>query len=150
MNHADIGDKLIAWADGVLPELQGTYSHAPDRKDQPFPDIAAELIEIGYTEAPAADVPDIQQIQQARVHQVSRWELILVVDPDPADEADTTLKDFTGRMAAAALADRTLGGRVTQIGKDFSFSFRPAFVEFDDGSRGRAATMNLAVADLVS
>lgn len=150
MNHEDIGARLIEWADAVLPELAGSYAHAPDKKDQPFPDIAAELIDIGYTEAPAPGVPDIQQIQQAVVHQVSRWELILVVDPDPPDQADTTLKEFTGRLATSALDDATLGGRVTRIGKDFSFSFRPAFVEFDDGSRGRAATMNLAVADLVS
>jgi hypothetical protein len=69
----------------------------------------------------------------------------LVVTPDPPGEAEGFLKDFTDRLVDDLLVDPTLSGRVAWVNTNPRVSFRPPFVEFDDGTRGRIASLFIQV-----
>jgi hypothetical protein len=145
MDHDAIAPALIGWAEATIPDLGGSYDFPAEKRDQALPDVAAEVVGISYIDSDA-EFSELLTIEQARL-QVAQCEVILVTDPEPARDATRWLEQATQLLAAATLDGVDL--QPGRIGRNFSFTFRPAFAEFDDGSRGRLATMNLRVASLI-
>ncbi len=147
MTIEQVTGAVVAWAKEVLPELQGTYDYPADAKIFPLPDAAAEIQDVELAVADAGDFPNLN-IEQAMLR-VYHVHLLLLVDPEPPDEATEKLTDFVDRLTASALSDRTLGGRVGGVAPTFRSTFTPPFVEFDDGTRGRLSTMEFTIGELI-
>jgi hypothetical protein len=150
VDATQVADALVAWAIDTLPDLQGTYDHDPDSKTQPLPDLAAS---VASEETRASDptlglpIADLG-IEQATLHSL-RASLLLMVDPGDAGAATEQLQSFVRDLRKAVEADRTLGGRVPAVSPYIQASYEPPFVEFDDGTKGRAATFLLVIAELI-
>lgn len=150
MDSTQLADALIDWALKTCPTLEGSYDHDPDSKTQPLPDVAAFVGTEGDAESDATLGLDIalQGLEQATVHWM-RATLMLMVDPEDAGGATEQLQGFVRDLATSLRADRTLGGRVPAASPIWQASYEPPFVEFDDGTKGRAATFSLAIAELI-
>jgi hypothetical protein len=144
MTLKEFSDAVLDWAVETLPELNAsTYDHATDERTKPFPDVALEVVDVRRGGAPTGidtRLAKIQQVQQIVVRTVD-FELILVVDPEDPQVAEDQLKDFVERIFNALEEDKTLGNRVQWVDDSPRASFRPPFVEFDDGTRGRIVTL---------
>lgn len=146
MSATDIADGLVAWALAVLPELEGSYDYPAGERDQALPDIAAEVHEEENVAAnPGLDDEITSGFEQADVRGYT-CAVLLVVDPTDPQAASHQLYDFIDRLAYAIRADQTLGGRVLRCSRNWKASYEPPFVEFEDGSKGRLATLTLSVA----
>lgn len=149
MDAVEAAEALVEWALETCPDLKGSYDHDPSQKTQPLPDIAAYVSDEEVTGTdpstglPIADVG----IQQAELH-VMRATLLMMVNPEPAADADAALKGFVRDLAASLKADQTLGGRVSAVSPRWRASYEPPFVQFEDGSEGRAAYLSLDIAEL--
>lgn len=143
MTTAEIIDNIVEWIVGVLLEMKETYDHATDERGA-LPDVAVEISEYRVTDAVLDARLAKLNIQQMR-SKVFEIEVILVVAPDPPGDAENALKDFTDRLVDDLLADPTLSGRVAWVNTNPRVSFRPPFVEFDDGTRGRIASLYMQV-----
>lgn len=145
MTTEQTAEALVAWVLEVVPEMQGSYDHPTDRKDQPLPDVAVEFESIEIGGGDEFSEFDIQQVAM----RVRRANVLLMVDTEPAEAASDQLTDFIDRLMENGLSDRTLGGRVLRVSATMRASMTPPFVEFDDGTKGRLATLTIAVADVV-
>jgi len=79
------------------------------------------------------------------------WSLlisIMVDNGDPQAAADQ-LYEYADMLEAALMEDGTLGGRVPFVSPFYNFDFQSPFVEYPDGTRGRAMDMTLLVGELV-
>lgn len=149
MDATETAEALVEWALETCPALKGSYDFDPSHKDQPLPDIAAYVSseEVTATDpSTGIEVADLG-IQQAELH-VMRATLLMMVDPEPADTASQALQGFVRDLAASLKADQTLGGRVPAASPRWQASYEPPFVQFEDGSEGRAAYFSLAIAEL--
>lgn len=150
MSPDDTAEALVAWAAAKLPALLGTYDHEPDERTARFPDAMVAFQGIRYLATqPTGAGMQIEQVQQRKTR-LYDCHLILTVDPSDADAASDQLLVFADTLGNDAAKDRTLGNRVAWIAEEFEFSFQPPFVEYDDGTKGRAMTMKLTVADSVA
>jgi hypothetical protein len=140
---------LEAWAVATLPDLQGSYDYATAEKTQPLPDVGIELDNTAVTLSPPD--PTLEQMFAIQQAMMRTWtvRVMLMVAPDPADTASSTLAGYIDALMASAVSDGTLGGRVSWLSKEMRGSFTPPFVQFDDGTRGRAATLELTVGELI-
>ena len=79
------------------------------------------------------------------------FNLMFLVEPEPADVATKQLEEFVDTMTAAILADPSMGELLPNVALSpvFDTSFTPPFVEFEDGTRGRIATMELKVGEVI-
>jgi hypothetical protein len=150
VDATEVADALVEWATETCPTFKGSYDHDPDAKTQPLPDVAAFVA----NESEGASDPTLGLeiadfgIQQANLHTL-RATLLLMVEPDDAGAATEQLQGFVRDLAASVRADRTLGGRVPATSPFWQASYEPPFVEFDDGTKGRAATFSLVIAELI-
>jgi hypothetical protein len=150
MDASRVADALVEWAIDTLPDLKGTYDHDPDSKTQPLPDLA---VSVASEETRASDptlglpLADLG-IEQATLHSL-RASLLLMVDPEDAGVATEQLQDFVRDLREAVKADQTLGGRVFLASPYIQASYEPPFVEFDDGTSGRAATFSIVITELI-
>lgn len=142
----DTVEAVSEWAVATLPELTDkSYAYATGDRVLGLPDIAVEIVDYSVNvDVASGTLRQIQQIEQIRL-KVTNLELILVVPPNPPSEADKALKDFSDRLVDALLKDKTLGGRVSWAGNTPRVSFRPPYVEFDDGTQGRIVTLYLQI-----
>lgn len=150
MDANAIAEALVEWAMDTCPDLAGSYTHDPDSKTQPLPDVAAVVgaeSESASDPALGLDIADFG-IQQATLHS-TRVSLFLMVDPGDGDEATQQLQGFVAALFASLRADRTLGARVPAAAPNAEASYEPPFVEFDDSTKGRIATFSLTVAELI-
>jgi len=140
---------LIAWVDATLPAIAGFYAYPPAAKTQPLPDVSADIEEFEIVDSGDAQAmfPLVGGLQQVVVVRVWRASLMFMVAADPPDLATATLRGFADGLATSALNDMTLGGRVPSVNHRLRFDFVPAFLEFDDGTQGRAMTATVAVAE---
>jgi hypothetical protein len=143
MTTTELIENIVQWVVGVIPEIKDAYDHATDQRDS-LPDVAVEVNEWRVTEGRQDARLAKLNIEQIRVR-VYELEIILVVTPDPPGEAEGFLKDFTDRLVDDLLVDPTLSGRVAWVNTNPRVSFRPPFVEFDDGTRGRIASLFIQV-----
>lgn len=148
MDASEVADALVDWVKATCPDIAGTYAHDPSGKDQPLPDVAcfAQSEEVTNID-PSTGEALATGIEQADLH-VVRATVLLMVEPLPADEAANALQGFVAALGASLKADQTLGGRVPSAAPRWRASYEPPFLKFDDGSEGRAAWLELTVAEL--
>lgn len=149
MTTQEMATALESWAVAMLPDLQGSYDYATPEKTQPLPDVGIELDNTTVTLNPPD--PTLEQLFAIQQAMMRLWtvRVMLMVEPDPADVASSKLADYIDTLIASATADSTLGERVSWVSKEMRGSFSPPFVQFDDGTRGRAATLELTVGELI-
>lgn len=150
-NTGDISAAIIDWAVLVLPELTGSgYDYATDERYKGLPDVACEITGWALQDFPGADrrLAQLQQIQQSRM-KLYDVEVIIAVPPDPADEAEAALKDLTDRLTDDYIKNANMRGMVAHASGTVRVAFRPPYVEFDDGTRARIATVYLQVGQQV-
>lgn len=150
MTTAEIADALTAWAVDTLPALQGSYNHPTAGKDQPLPDVAIEVDESRISQRP--EDPSLSAIFAIEQVAMRTWNvrLLLMVKPEPGEAASQQLAGFVDDLMAAVMSDGTLGGQVPWTSKEMRGSFQPPFVQFDDGTRGRLATLELTVGEPIA
>ncbi len=134
----------------VLPDLQGSYDHAVAQKTQPLPDVAVEMGEASIVLqelAPEVGAPFFS-VEQAHVR---KWEckLLLMDKPEDDQAASEHLADWIDDLTDSVLNDSTLGGRVQWVGKNVRGGFDPPFVQFDDDTQGRLATLTIEVYEFI-
>lgn len=146
MSHTTVVTDAVAWASEVLTELQGGYDYVTDQKSQALPDVMGELIDSRAVLSDQLNFPGLA-IQQA-VLRVFRVTLSFMVDNSDPAAASAVLRDFADRLGVSLMEDGTLSGRVFAASPLAVFDFSRPFVEYEDGTRGREMTMNIAVAEL--
>lgn len=146
---ADIAELAVAWAVEAAPGIQGTYDYPPERRTEQTPDMACEITEESVQPNPPAglEVGPLANLDQITAWQHFAVELWIAVNPDPPDAADAELKGFVALLGASLLSDPSLGGRVAGASPFYTAIYRPPFLEFDDGSRARAAFFRLTIAN---
>ena len=149
MTTREITDEIVAWADQLIPELEYAFNHATDEHGG-LPDIAVEVTGINFTTAPVEGrLAKLQQIEQTRT-KIWDLEVILVVPPDPAQDAENMLKDFSDRLLDDFLVPAgNIRSRFAWVNDTPRVSFRPPLVEFEDGTRGRIVTLFMQVGQQV-
>ena len=145
-----IADALVDWTRSKLEAGQTGYAFPTDVKTGALPDVAAEVQKISLQRANTEDFP-ASGVEQVMLR-LFDFHLMFLVDPDPADEATAQLEAFVDKMTEEILADPTMENALdnTALSPLFTASFTPPFVEFDDGTRGRIATLELKVGEVIS
>lgn len=138
MTTAQTIDALIDWAIETLPELQQARS-APEG-DFPFPDLAVAI----------TGIRQVAGRTQQRLERVRTCELILLVEPEPADEASASLGSFCDTLMDELARDRTLANRVKAAEAISDASLVPPFVDIQGGGSARQATLTITVRDEVA
>jgi hypothetical protein len=147
ISSEDLTERLVEWAREVLPELNGGYAYLPSSKEQALPDVVVDITRT-YIDADAADGFAEIRIQQRAVR-VWEVEMSFMVDNSDPEQASATLRSWYDRLLDGWLASRTLGGRVPFTSPYPSIDSSSPFVEYEDGTKGREITMQVAVGDLV-
>lgn len=148
MTSEQVAEAVVAWAVEELPALQGSYDHPEPDRLYPLPDVMAAVTGIRILDAAPAGLPTIGQIEQT-LARVRDLRVIFAVDPTDPDEASAQVEGFADTLTDSLLADHTLGGRVPGASPTVTWSFEPPFIEFDDGTKARQATLTLVVAEPV-
>lgn len=145
----EIANAIVVWAREHLAAIKTGYAFPADQKTGDLPDVAAEIQHIRLQRTSPENFP-AAGIEQVLVR-LYEFNLIFLVEPDPADTATEQLEEFVDVITAAILADPSMGELLpnTAITPVFDASFSPPFVEFEDGTRGRIATMELKVGEIV-
>ena len=143
MTADEVIEAVVAWALEAVPELVGSYAFAPAGKTEGLPDVVADHATIEYVLDDDRRFPwlSLQQTVIA-VHSIG---LSFMVSNEQEAAAAATLRGYSDALAASLLADGTLGGRVPMASPLMTFDFTRPFVEYQDGTRGREVTMELAV-----
>lgn len=160
MTNQDAIDAVIAWvSDEVVPAIVGTYDGEPPGKPQGLPDLVVDVV----SEQTARDHPAFAAFSLIQQRLLHVWEIegsIMVDagadgDVDAALAAQRTLRGYGHDIVRRTAEDATLGGRLTD-GVEQSFAaptvgidYRPAFVVYQDGTRGRELRFEMTVAELV-
>lgn len=144
-----IADAIVAWTRSKLEAIETGYAFPADTKTGMLPDVAAEVQKISLQRTNSEDFP-VSGIEQVVVRTFD-FHLIFLVDSDPADAATAQLEEFVDTMTEAILADPSMEGALVNVALSplFDASFTPPFVEFEDGTRGRIATMELKVGEIL-
>jgi len=161
VRNSETATAVAEWLREQLPALKGSYDFVTGTKTEALPDVMVEVTENFLT--PGADVADEfpwADLQQVWLD-VRRLELAFMVGDatvDPDDEAAVsaaarvahhTLLDLVDDLKASLRDDPTLGDRVQITSPRVAADFTPPFAEYQDGTRGREATVTIATADLV-
>ena len=148
-----LADALVDWAVATCPAILGAYNHPHAQKENDadgkvlFPDIAAEIQSTRTVREDNEHFPELT-IQQLllRVHTFS---LMFVVDPNDPEQATKDLEGIIDKLTEELVGDKSLGDRVVRASPITTASYEPPFVEFADGTRGRFATLEITVADII-
>lgn len=145
----EIADSIVAWTRTQLAAIKTGYAFPADQKTGLLPDVAAEIQHVRLRRTDAEDFP-IGGVEQVLLR-VFDFNLMFLVEPEPADVATKQLEEFVDTMTAAILADPSMGELLPNVALSpvFDTSFTPPFVEFEDGTRGRMATMELKVGEVI-
>lgn len=149
MDSTEAAKAAAEWAEATCDGLTNAYSHDPSRILDALPIATASA----SRESVLANDPRLGieiadfGIEQADLHTM-QVEILLLVRPEPADEASAQLESFVSALRLSLAADPTLGGRVMSASRYWDANYEPPFLEFDDGTTARAATFSLAVAEL--
>lgn len=145
----EIANAIVEWARANLAEIETGYAYPADQKIGDLPDVAAEIQHIRLQRTSTENFP-IANVEQVLIR-IYEFNLMFLVDPEPADAATEQLEEFVDVITEKILADPSMGEILpnTAITPIFDSSFTPPFVEFEDGTRGRMATMELKVGEIV-
>ena len=150
----EIAEALVEWARETVPELATGYSYDAPQKNGPLPDVAAEVTAEGLDRAGLFRwYPALQQLEGVWAYVCELSLLADLPEPDQPEtqrEAAYSLRSWATKLKAAIRADGTLGGRVQLTSRFFQIRYRPGYVEFPDGTRGREARIEMAVGELVT
>lgn len=158
MTNTEVVQAVLAWVRDRTG-IESTYDYAPGGKEKPLPDVVAEL----STEEVVRNDERFpySTIQQVWLRAYSIGLSIMVEQgsnsTDPSDQdaaqaaAQTQLRQFGQQIVTGLVEDPTMGGRLGQgvASPLVSIDYTPPFVEYEDGTRGREMTVQLAVADLL-
>lgn len=165
MNENECADQLVDWLTDLLgagsslaldEQLKASYPFLPSQKG-PLPDASAEVAQKRISRGAEETLFfPIQQIQQA-VLRVFECQLTFMVEmaATPAmasDEAEQRLlRTYGGMIEESARADASLGGRLNDafISPVMLFDYRLPFAQYQDGTRGRQASVVVAVGEMV-
>lgn len=138
---------VIAWVRDTITELEGAYEYVPAGKTQALPDVVGD---VGTIEVAVDDQRFPFASIQQRYIAIFSISLSFMVDNGDAEAAAALLRDMARRLSASLLSTGgTLGGRVPMVSPTFSFDFTRPYVRYEDGTKGREMTMDLAVGELV-
>jgi hypothetical protein len=145
----EIADAIVEWTRGKIPALETGYAFPADEKTGDLPDVAAEIQRIKIQRTSTENFP-AAGVQQVLIR-VFQFNLMFLVNPDPAEEATKQLEEFVDTITTALLEDPSMGELLPNVSLSpvFDSSFTPPFVEFEDGTKGRMATMELVVGELI-
>ena len=152
MTNEQIIDALAGWVAATVPDVDGkVYKAPPAEKDLGLPDCIVALL----VEDPTLD--DAQFPMLAGVQQIDGYTLrfglsfMVQVEPGMAGElaADQLVRSYAEAIKRAVRADDAALGQRELIGVGPSFDYDPPFVQYQDGTRGREMTCQLAVAQLL-
>lgn len=142
MTTEETTEALIEWAVEVLPEL--AQARARPEGDLPFPDLCVSFSRVQQIAGKAGG-----RLQQGH-ERVRTFDLILLVDDEPADDASESLGRFCDKLMDELVRDRTLAGRVASADATAEASLIPPFVDIIGGGQARQATLTLTVRDQVA
>jgi hypothetical protein len=150
MDANEAASAVAGWAKATCPDL-AAYDHSPPRKTSPLPDVAVSVArESVRRNAAELGIAVVEfGLEQADVH-VLEVELLLMVSPEPADEATRQLQSFVGQLRESLESDDTLGGRVAAASRYFSATYEPPYIEWDDGTKARCAFVTVTLAELAA
>lgn len=149
MTNQEALDAALAWIVATIPELDGsTYDHIPAGKSKALPDVVGDL---GQEEIVRED-PEfvLSQMQQVGLRLFRLGFSFMVesgTDEAGAEDATHKLRGYAEALIESLLNDATLGGRVQMASPFLMFDYTPPFVEYDDGTRGREATLTMTVGE---
>lgn len=164
MNEDQCADALVDWLTNLLSDtvlgagqgLKAAYPFLTSQKGE-LPDVAVEVaqkrISRGVEERLFFPLADLQQT----VLRVFECLLSFMVESPgnggmESDEAEQRLLRLYGtKIEESALADATLGGRLGAafISPVMLVDYRLPFVQYQDGTRGRQATVVCAIGEQV-
>lgn len=147
---ADVAAAIVDWVMETVPDLAGAYDYAAEKRDEPLPDVACEVTDEAVVPNPPQLMPAVPGIDQTPLFHVLGADLLLVVDPDPPREAAQALNGYVRSLAVSLLPEGKRLASGLFISPLFTAGYRPPFVEFDDGQRGRLATVRLTVAEPIN
>lgn len=146
MRTEELANAVEAWAVATIPALS-SFPIAPGEISKAFPVVICEA-KNKHRSTRGGDFAR-QQYQQTAIRS---WqvELLILVDPEPDEEATKILYGYVDDLEEALTRDYTLGGRVEAASSDqVEASFEPAEVEYSDGTIARAATMRFDVGEMI-
>lgn len=164
MTENEVAQTLTEWLMGMLgpteldPDkaLQVGYPFLPSQKGA-LPDVSVEVaqkrLSRGAEERLFFPMRDIEQtFLRVFECQVTFMVEVQSTQSMASDEAEQELlREYGARVEASILADASLGGRLGSafISPVSLFDYRLPFVQYGDGTRGRQATVVLAVGEQV-
>lgn len=134
MNLQDLPAALVAWAEGVHPELAVAEGQV-ERIDAALPFCEAAVINSELRPRPGYEESH-QRVTEAR--------LMILADPSDPQASARSLERMAATLQERALDDETLGRRVAHCTPGRA-SFDPPYVRFDDDTEARLATVVLTV-----
>lgn len=149
MTEGEVVAAVIAWAEETVEEVAGnTYAYLPAAKIKGLPDCAVEILTMRVTR----NDPDFALIDLQQTWIKRRDLAVNFMVAAPAAEADhlaaqEQLRTMVDRLVDALLADHTLGGRVPLASPVVDVDYDPAFIEYQDGTRGREVVVQIAVGE---
>lgn len=145
----EIADALVAWTRTNLEAIETGYAFQASEKTGSLPDVAAEIQKISLVRTDTQNFP-VSGVEQVLLR-VFDVHLMFLVEPEPADAATLQLEEFADTLTEAILTDPSMSGALENVAISplFDVSFTPPFVEFEDGTQGRMATMELKVGEVL-
>lgn len=146
MNEKEVGEAVSEWVQEVCPDINTGYAYPVSSKVGALPDVVAFVTQkrVGpdHPEFPFA------QLQQSWMR-IFNLEVSIMVEADGDGEAaHTELQGYGQSLEAAVTADATLGGRVPMASPQVVFDYSTPFIEYQDGTRGRALFVTMTVGEL--
>lgn len=143
----EVTQDLVDWAAGLVNLDDNKYSFPAEYKDKGLPDVACELVRVRVRQD--ADDPGwrVESVEQKRLR-LYEVEIIFMVPPDPPQEATEALTDYIDTVTVN-LENNGLKDKYHLVDANYTANFRPPFIEFDDGTRGRQVTLQLTVGERI-
>jgi hypothetical protein len=152
MDAQEAIDAVIAWVQEKVPAIEGTYDFDTGSKVQPLPDVMVECVIEGIDRSNQFPVlAAVQQISGIYAYGLEMSLMAEISDPDdPAAQQQSAhdLRNWMTTLRGAIRQDGTLSGRVQMVSPFYVIRYRPGHVEFEDGTRGREARMELTVGEI--
>lgn len=146
-------DAVIAWIREVVPALESGYDFDTPGKTGPLPDVVCECTQEGYDEqgifGPVARVQQAGRVYAYVLEASVMASLGELGDTEAHRTAAHQLREWATDLKNAIRQDGTLGGRVQLTSRQLIIRYRPGFVEYEDGTRGREMRLELAVGELL-
>lgn len=143
MDTPTLSANLEEWAADVLGI--NAFDHMADSLNKQLPVVICE-IETDRRATNDPQLPGLAAYQQTLVR-ARRATLLLLVDPEPSQDATDILQGYVDQLAAR-LKERTLGGRVHTASSFYDATYNPPVVRHQDGTVARAARFQITIGEI--